>query len=152
MPTSPVLLIRTVQSWLVSTMHSIWMLKCCDSMQTPTATSSSIALMPCRTSENNGKMPTWMDSVITQQVHSPTIALLLQEFHTSLFKAVMTMSTTALRTTSMRATPTKVVPSLTDSDAQITMRTVGRTTMGNGSTAIDSNRIGSNPKTAMVMV
>ena len=74
-------------------------------------------------------MPTWMDSVITQQVHSPTIALLLQEFRTSMFKAVMTMSTTASQMTLMRATPTKAVPSMTDLDAQITMRMVGRTTM-----------------------
>ena len=70
-----------------------------------------------------------MGLAITQQVHSLTIALLLQEFRTSMFKAVLTMSTMASQTTLMRVTPTKVVPSLTDSDVQTTMKMVGRTTM-----------------------
>ena len=126
-----------------------WMLRCCVSMSILTVTSSLTELMECHMWVNNGKMLTWMDSVIIQQVHFQMIVLRILESRISLFKAVLIMSMMALLTISMHAIPPMDVLCTTAMVVLISTRMVGQTTMDHGSMAIAINRIGSNPRIVM---
>ena len=126
-----------------------WMLRCCVSMSILTVTSSLTELMECHMWVNNGKMLTWMDSAIIQQVHFQMTVLRTQESRISSFKAVLIMSTMVLLMILMHAIPTTVALCTTAMGVLTLMKTVGQTTMVHGSMAIVINRIGSNPRTVM---
>ena len=102
--------------------------------------------------ENNGRMPIWTDLAITQQVLCQMIAQQNLVFRISSRKAVMTTNRTVLQTILMHAIPTQADRSSIAMAVQTSTRTGGQTTTELGYTETDSNKTGSNPKTATEMV
>ena len=127
------------------------MSRCCVFTATLTVTSSLIESMIYLISENNGRMPIWTDLAIIQQVPCPTTAQQNLVFRISSCKAVMTTSRTGLQMILMHAIPTQADRSSTVTAVRTSTRTGGQTTTEIGYTETDSNKIGSNPKTAMEM-